>query len=111
MTLSRIQSFVAGVLIANSAPHLATTVTGRRHLTPIGGRRSGPAVNAVWAAVNLAAGGLLLHTARRRGGPEWDGDLVAFEGGCLALAAWMFTSERILGTNHAAAGGRNPESP
>lgn len=93
------QSFVAGVLVANSAPHLATAITGRRHLTPLAGRDSGPGVNAVWAAANLLAGALLLRVARRRGAGRWGGDLVAFESGYAAFASWMAGSERVLRVN------------
>ncbi|GAA1993640.1 hypothetical protein [Amycolatopsis minnesotensis] len=101
MKSSRIQSFAAGVLIANSAPHLATAVTGRQHLTPLAGRGSGPKVNAVWAALNLVGGTLLLRASRRGGTERWDGDLIAFETGCLAFASWMAGSERWLRTNTA----------
>lgn len=48
MVLSpKVRSVVAGVLVANSAPHLATAVAGRQHLTPLAGRDSPPAVNLV----------------------------------------------------------------
>lgn len=96
---SRTRSFLAGVLVGNSAPHLATAVTGRRHLTPLAGADSGPAANAPWAGLNLL-GGLLLHAPSGRRKPGlWDGDLVAFEAGALAMSAWMAGSERVLGTN------------
>ncbi|PXY31062.1 hypothetical protein [Prauserella muralis] len=99
MRRSRVQSFAAGLLTANSAPHLATAITGRRHLTPLAGRESGPATNAVWAGLNLAAGALLLRRSRRNGGDDWGADLLAFEAGYLAFAAWMAGSERVLRTN------------
>lgn len=99
MRSSRVQSFLAGILVANSAPHLATAITGRRHLTPLAGRDSGPRANAVWAAANLAAGALLLRRTRRAGSTTWDGDLVAFETGCVVFASWMAGSERILKVN------------
>ncbi len=88
------------MLIANSAPHLATAVTGRRHLTPLAGKRSGPVVNGVWAGLNLAGGVLLLHMSRRGDDrPRWDEDLLAFELGYLAFATWMTGSERLLPMN------------
>ncbi len=95
------QSFAAGVLVANSAPHLATAITGRRHLTPLAGRDSGPGVNAAWAALNLAAGALLLRRSRRGAPARWGGDLVAFETGYVAFASWMAGSERLLQVNSA----------
>ncbi|MFD1533927.1 hypothetical protein [Pseudonocardia aurantiaca] len=99
MLSSRTRSFIAGVLVGNSAPHLATAVTGHRHLTPLAGRDSGPGVNGLWAALNLLAGLLLLSPDRHRAPGRWNGDLVAFETGVLAVAAWMAGSERLLGTN------------
>lgn len=72
-------------------------ITGRRHLTPLAGRNSGPVINGVWAGLNLAAGVALLQPSRRRGTPTWDVDLHAFEFGCVTFAAWMALSERFLG--------------
>lgn len=97
----RLRAFVAGVLVGNSAPHLATAVTGRRHLTPLAGGGSGPGVNGLWGAVNLLAGLLLLTPDTHREPGAWDDDLLAFEGGVLALAAWMVATERVLRTNTA----------
>lgn len=99
MTSSRVSSFIAGVLVANSAPHLATAVTGRQHLTPLAGRNSGPAVNAVWGGINLVGGLTLLARSHCDGRPHWGDDLVTFEVGCLALAAWMAGTERVFRQN------------
>jgi hypothetical protein len=99
MSTSRARSFLAGVLVGNSAPHLATAVTGRRHLTPLAGRMSGPGANALWGSINLLAGLLLLSPDSHRTPGGWDDDLVAFEGGVLTLAAWMVVTERVLRTN------------
>ncbi|QGN32270.1 hypothetical protein [Microlunatus sp. Gsoil 973] len=98
--LSRISAFAAGVAMANSGPHLASLITGREHLTPLGGRSSGPLVNGVWASLNLAVGVALLQPSRRRGGRRWDNDLPAFELGCLCLAAWLAASEAFLATSN-----------
>lgn len=59
---SRVRAFAGGVLCANSLGHLASAAAGKEHLTPLAGRRSGPAVNAVWGLLNLG-GGLLLGRA------------------------------------------------
>lgn len=99
MRSSRVQSFLAGMLVANSAPHLATAITGRRHLTPLAGKDSGPRANAVWAAANLVGGALLLRAARRRGERGWGGDLIAFNSGYATFASWMAGSERVLRIN------------
>ena len=88
------------MLVANSAPHLATAITGRKHLTPLAGRESGPGVNAVWAALNLAAGTLLLAPSRHDRSTRWDTDLVAFGTGHLLFAAWMAGTERFFPVNH-----------
>lgn len=96
---SRVRSFLAGVLVGNSTPHLATAITGRRHLTPLGGRRSGPGVNGLWGLLNLLGGLLLLRPDTHRSPGRWDGDLPAFEAGVLALAAWMLATESVLRTN------------
>ncbi|QFG20100.1 hypothetical protein [Actinomadura sp. WMMB 499] len=100
MKSSRVQSFVAGILVANSAPHFASAVSGRRHLTPLAGRESGPVTNGVWAGLNLVGGVVLLRLARKgKAEVRWDRDLVAFETGYLAFAGWMALSERFLATN------------
>jgi hypothetical protein len=100
MRRSRIAAFAAGALTANAAPHLATAVTGRRHLTPLAGRDSGPGVNGVWSALNLGTAiGLLVWSARGKG-PRWDADLAAFGLGHLTFSAWMVASEAVARVNH-----------
>jgi hypothetical protein len=100
MQASQIASFGAGSLIANAAPHLATAVTGRRHLTPLAGRDSGPGVNGVWAVINIGTAiGLLAWSARAKSS-RWDTDLVAFGAGHIAFSAWMVTSEAVARVNH-----------
>lgn len=96
---SRSTTFIAGLLVANSAPHLPTAVARRRHLTPLAGRDSGPAVNAVWAALNLSVGVVLLLRSRGPHTACWDRDLVAFEAGHLTFAAWMALTERFFPVN------------
>ncbi|GEL20662.1 hypothetical protein PA7_44990 [Pseudonocardia asaccharolytica DSM 44247 = NBRC 16224] len=87
------------MLVSNSAPHLATAITGRRHLTPLAGRDSGPGVNAVWGSINLLSGLLLLSPDRHRVPASWTNDLLAFEAGAAAFAIWMAASERLLRVN------------
>lgn len=99
MMSSTTRAFCAGILVANSAPHLATAAAGRRHLTPLAGRDSGPRVNALWGALNLGAG-LALLFRRQRGTPKrWSDELPSFETGYLVFAVWMAMSERFLATN------------
>ncbi|KAA9379174.1 hypothetical protein F5972_13385 [Microbispora cellulosiformans] len=91
------RAFTAGLLVSNSAPHLGTAVTGRRHLTPFG-RDSGPVVNLVWGLVNLTGGLLLLRTVAQAEGTDqkWYSRLVAFESGCAVFAMWMAVTEKAL---------------
>ncbi|CAM3632857.1 hypothetical protein [Isoptericola cucumis] len=91
-------AFVGGLLVANCAPHLASAVTGRAHLTPLAGRDSGPLVNLAWGAANLV-GGLALTRAAVGAGRRWDRSLVAFDAGVATFAAWMFVSERVMPLN------------
>jgi hypothetical protein len=91
-------AFVAGLLCANSLPHLATAATGRRHLTPLAGRNSDHRVNLLWGTMNLA-GGLALISRAARGGTRWDSRLVAFDAGAATFGTWMALSERFLKTN------------
>lgn len=93
MDASRIRSFFAGMLVANSAPHLATAVRRKPHLTPLRGPSSGPGVNAVWGGANLVAGLALLGLGRSG---RWPRDLHDFEAGYLTFAAWMTVTERVL---------------
>lgn len=104
MKSSRSRAFFAGLLTANSAPHLATAIAGHTHLTPLAGRTSGAVANGVWAGLNLAGAVtlLLLNPSSRRKQKEatsWDGDLPAFEAGFLLFAAWMSVSESTMRVN------------
>ena len=90
---------LAGMLAANSAPHLASAVANRKHLTPLAGRQSGPLVNGIWALANLAGAVLVLRASRSPEPTRWGPDLVAFETGYLAFAAWMVATERLFSTN------------
>lgn len=92
-------AFAGGLLVANSAPHLATAVTGRTHLTPLAGRESSPAVNLIWGLGNALGGLALTRACARRGGRRWDRSLIAFEAGNAAFALWMAASEAVLRVN------------
>lgn len=94
---SRGRTYLAGVLVANSAPHLASAVAKRRHLAPIEGSASGPAVSLGWGLANLAVAAVLVGRLREPTVAAWDGHLHSFEAGFLSFAAWMTVSERCLG--------------
>ncbi|MPV37096.1 hypothetical protein [Georgenia subflava] len=100
MANSQWRSLTAGLLVGNSAPHLASAAAGRRHLTPLTGRGSGPGVNAVWGLANLVGGLTLLRSATHdRALTRWDGRLLWFEVGVAVFAAWMAASEATLHVN------------
>lgn len=71
----------------------------RQHLTPLAGRQSGPVVNGIWALANLTGAWVALRPSRSPEVTRWGKDLLAFEAGYLAWAAWMAASERLLATN------------
>ncbi|TDE95971.1 hypothetical protein EXU48_06910 [Occultella glacieicola] len=91
--------FLAGVLLANSVPHLGTAVASRTHLTPLAGAESPPVVNLVWGAANAVGGLALLSAGTRPGGGRWDRRLIAFEAGAAAFSLWMVASEALLHVN------------
>ncbi len=93
-------AFAGGVLVANSAPHLATAVAGRRHLVPSAGRGAPAGTNLAWGLANLAGGLAVTALAARTGARAWDRSLLAFEAGGATFALWMLASEGVLGTNH-----------
>ena len=100
------RAFFGGVLVANSVPHVGSGLTGHRHLTPVGGRKSGPGINLAWGLANAAAGWALLRTVNRGGDHRWDASLVAFETGAASWALWSAGSEWLLKTNWSRSGGR-----
>ena len=60
MILTLILSFLAGALLANAIPHLASGLRGEPHPTPFarppGRGLSSPVVNALWGSANLFLG-------------------------------------------------------
>jgi|SRR5919112_3646686 hypothetical protein len=92
------RSFVAGLLCANSLPHLATAASNHRHLTPLAGRRSNRWVNLAWGALNLG-GGLALAATQHGRARRWDRRLVAFDAGAATFAVWMAASEATMKVN------------
>lgn len=102
MTLmKRVGPFVGGLLVGNSAPHLATAVTGRTHLTPLAGKESSAAVNLIWGLGNALAGLALTRACTGSRDRTWDASLIAFEAGVATFATWMVASEAALRVNTA----------
>lgn len=96
-----IMSYAAGVLAANSLPHLATATTGNRLLTPLAGEQSDRWVNLLWSGMNLAAGlGLLAAGSRGNQQLPWPRQLRAFEAGVLSFSVWGVIYEVALNRNH-----------
>lgn len=90
-----VQAFASGVLTVNSVGHLATAAAGKSYLTPLAGPGSGPAVNALWGALSIA-GGLVLLRRTARPGRRWGGELHAFNAGAAVFGAWSLISDRFL---------------
>lgn len=103
--MTKVGAFTGGLLVGNSAPHLATAVTGRTHLTPVGGRESSAVVNLAWGLSNVLAGLALTRASTRSGGRRWDESLIAFEAGVATFALWMAGSEAALRVNTGGAAG------
>jgi hypothetical protein len=99
--MKRAGVFVGGLLVGNSAPHLATAVTGRTHLTPLAGRESSAVVNLIWGLSNALGGLALTRACTRSGERRWDRSLIAFEAGVATFATWMAASEAALRVNTA----------
>src|SRR4051812_45955686 len=97
--MRRAGAFAAGVLVANSAPHLATAVSGRIHLTPLAGKESSPRINLVWGLANALGGLALTRACTRTAERRWDQSLIAFEAGAATFALWMAASEAVLRVN------------
>jgi hypothetical protein len=61
--------FFGGAFLANAVPHFVNGISGRRFPTPFasppGQGESSPAINVIWAAVNVGVAYLLLfHVGR-----------------------------------------------
>jgi len=90
--------FSAGVLCANSVPHLVCAAAGRRMLTPLAGPQSPPSANALWGAANLTAGLALLGSTGHGGAPGRP-QLTAFATGASLFALWAVMAEKVLHVN------------
>lgn len=97
-TSRTVPTFLAGMLTVNSVGHLATAAAGKQHLTPLAGRRSGPAINAIWGALSLGGGLAVAHWARTPGN-QWGEEMHAFNAGAAVFAAWAAFSDRVMDIN------------
>lgn len=88
----------AGVLSANSLPHLATAAAGRQMMTPLAGKDSNRWINLLWGGMNLA-GGLTLMAFSRRRDRSWDRHLVGFCAGAAGFLTWAAVGEAVLKFN------------
>lgn len=86
------RALLAGLLAANSLPHLGTAAAGGSLMTPIAGSESGPRANAVWGAVNLVASLTLLGAGSPR---PWRRGIVPFLAGAAVFASWAVTYEAV----------------
>jgi hypothetical protein len=98
-------SFFAGLLLANAVPHFVHGCSGDRFPTPFanppGKGLSSPTLNVLWSLLNLAAGGILLRSARITG--------LAACGLCFAgvAAVSLFSSVRFASKSPAIPGQTN----
>jgi hypothetical protein len=60
-----VRYFLAGVLLTNSMPHFAISLTGRRNMTPFGPNSSAE-VNLLWGVLNLLSGLFLIRSTDRK---------------------------------------------
>ncbi len=56
-------AFLAAMFLFNAIPHLVQGICGIKHMTPFS-VLSSPAVNVIWAWLNLLAGGWLLKLSQ-----------------------------------------------
>lgn len=98
MATSRVAAFAAGVLTANAVPHAYAATVGVTHLTPLRGRGSSPAVNALWAGLNLATAAALARRGAGAAAPGGGtGGRRSFKSGVVAFSAWSLAAEWITG--------------
>lgn len=88
------RGFVAGALLANGLPHLATGATGRRMMTPFG-RHSSPGLNLAWSVANLAGGCAVLGRRDNAGSEHtgWDERMPALAVGASCFCLWAAVFE------------------
>lgn len=92
-----ITAYAAGVLCANSLPHLVTAVAGERLMTPFAGRGSSRFANLLWGGTNLTAG--LVLAARNHEARCWTGHLATFGAGAASFSAWSVVAEKVFKFN------------
>lgn len=79
---------VAGILLANAIPHLVIAWSGKRGMTPLGGRDSSAGRNLVWAGLNLSGAGAVVVSGGWRGVSQGEVDrrVATVQFGILAMA-------------------------
>lgn len=91
MTRNRARAFASGVLVANALPHAYAAAVGATQLTPLRGRDSGPRVNALWSASNIALAYALSRGLRSAS----VADRVCFKAGVAGFSTWSLVSEWV----------------
>jgi hypothetical protein len=89
-----VRYFFGGVLMTNSMPHLAISLTGRRNMTPFG-RESSAKVNLLWGLLNLFGGVLVIRSTDRKARAELSAHdwLLALLAGGLVWSVFMVVVE------------------
>lgn len=96
MNATRAAAVGAGVLAANALPHAYAATIGARQMTPLRGRTSGPATNAVWSAMNAAAAFTLARRTLRGSTP---GERRLFAAGVAGFSVWGLAGEWLFDFN------------
>ncbi|WP_293695134.1 hypothetical protein [uncultured Agrococcus sp.] len=94
-TAGSFAAFASGVFAANSLPHLLTAFRGRRMLTPLAGKDSGPGANAAWGTMNAIASAGLAVAATRSPGTRMQ-RVGLFAAGAVAFSAWAVVYEKYI---------------
>lgn len=91
----RKRDVLAGALLLNALPHTILGLAGKRCMTPLGGADSSPAVNLVWAGMNLAAGIAALAPGSWRSASQAEAEdrIRSVEIGTFAMAAFGMAYE------------------
>lgn len=99
------RDMLAGALLVNAVPHTVMGLAGKRCLTPLGGDDSSPAVNLLWAGMNVAAAAALLAAGgwRSIGQREAADRLVSVEAGAFAMTTFGMGYELTAGRRKRAA--------
>ena len=90
-------SFLAGILLFNTIPHLVQGICGKKHMSPLA-PDSSAVVNVIWGWINLLLGFLLVRATNWQawGAGAWAAFLVGGFGVSVYLAIFWSNPEARL---------------